>query len=186
MNSKLIKLSESHYVIVDDSEIQEGCICVNLAHKMVVKPTDIQWAKSNKNNLKVITHSTEPIDGDNVGACFIKVKQLSMEQVEEIINGYSVIDKAQEIANLLYNEEAFNNKVFKGLLSVAYQEGFKAHQELEKDKLFTLENMQKSFKAGQLYCATEGKVYPRSASFEEHLKSLSPTEWEIDTSKIKL
>lgn len=57
---KLIRLSEDHYIIVDDSEINEYSYCCNLAHKMVVKPTDLEWARSNSDNLRVITHSTRP------------------------------------------------------------------------------------------------------------------------------
>jgi hypothetical protein len=186
--TKLIKLSETRYVVVDDSEMQEGCICLNLAHKAVVKPTDIQWAKENKQNLKVITHSTEPIDGDNVGACFIKVKQLTMEQVNEIIKDsvdYQLEDFELERKRVYLETGSLTACE---ILDRGISLGFKAHQGLVKDKLFTLEDMYKALnKLSDAYECGFSRLHDVDfQAADDIIKSLTPTEWEIDTTKIKL
>lgn len=51
-----------HLYFLSDDEIKEGDWCVNLAHKLVVKPTDIEWANSNKDNLKKIIATTDRLE----------------------------------------------------------------------------------------------------------------------------
>jgi hypothetical protein len=45
--------------ITNSEEIKEGDWCINLAHKQVVKPTDVEWANSNHDNLKKIMLTTD-------------------------------------------------------------------------------------------------------------------------------
>ena len=40
-------------------------------------------------------------------------------------------------------------------------------------KVYTEEDIEKAFKAGQKFIATEGKIYPQSENFEEFIKSLN-------------
>jgi hypothetical protein len=102
--NKLVKLSETHYIVVDDSEIKE-VPCYNIVHRVVVIPTDLEWANENKNNLKVITHSTQPLEPsiksdkhDNPKE-FVLIKPLSLSEVQELIYGYSVEKMAEKYAD---------------------------------------------------------------------------------------
>ena len=105
---KLIKISDTHYIVVDDSEIKDISYCFNLAHKVIVKPTDLEWANSNSDNLKKITHSTQTANLDVYGQTPIG---LSLLEVEEAINGYSVekfldnkLKQEIELGNIKPNE----------------------------------------------------------------------------------
>ena len=84
---KLIKINEEHYIIVDSSDIKEGDFMYDIDGDIgiAIGKDKSQW----EGNMK-ITHSTQPIDGDEVGACFTKIKQLSLLEVEELLFGYIV------------------------------------------------------------------------------------------------
>ena len=107
---KLIKLSDDHYIIVDDSEIKEGDYWVYICPingldygdnkdpivKNNLSPTWFEKLHDRKNYYK-ITHSTEPLESiysaeahEVEDGTFRKVKPLSLSEVEETINGYSV------------------------------------------------------------------------------------------------
>ena len=92
----LIKLSETHYIVVDDSEIKEGdwfyqvnlnrVIHHNLKNGLLLQPQAFD---------KKITHSTEPLEMKKVNSLgsefgFVEIKPLSLAEVEEAIYGYSV------------------------------------------------------------------------------------------------
>ncbi|HMT68775.1 MAG TPA: hypothetical protein PKD16_01365 [Saprospiraceae bacterium] len=135
---------------------------------------------------KKITYSTKPLEstktvtGDML--VFYKIKSIPLSKVEELINEYSVEEMAEKfiVGKLKMSSQA------PGAM-IGYIEGFKAHQELSKDKLFTIEDMKNCFHAGGMYCATEGKIYLRSNSFDEHIKSLLPkTEWDIEFANNKI
>lgn len=53
------EISNQHLYITSDEEIKEGDWCINLAHKIVIKPTDIEWANSNYDNLKKIISTND-------------------------------------------------------------------------------------------------------------------------------
>ena len=105
---KLIKLSDSHYVVVDDSEIKEGDWYYDENDKESLLPIykrsqDPKFYKG----CKKITHSTEPLEvltalpnygnGEVTQFGFNKIKPISLSEVEEAINGYSVEKMANEI-----------------------------------------------------------------------------------------
>jgi hypothetical protein len=68
--NKLIKISETHYIIVDDS----------------VKPGDYTLTYPGLYDKK-ITHSTQPLESNNLyrKLDFINIKPLSLSEVEEVI-----------------------------------------------------------------------------------------------------
>lgn len=111
------------------------------------------------------------------------VPLIALEEIEEAINGYSLIDNAQEVANLLYDSERHKDSSIKGLFSVAYQEGFKAHQELNKDKLFTITDMIRAMRyASEI---TNNKLN----NIKNYIEALLPkTEWDVEIidGKIKI
>jgi hypothetical protein len=127
---KLIQLSENHYVIVDDSQINEGDYKWHHVKGVIKATCDGAYTNEFK-----ITHSTQPLEGGTVihgieHKQFINIKYLDLSEVEEAINGYSVEKMAE---NWFYNEENknhyenYNEKP-------AWIKGFKAHQELVKEK----------------------------------------------------
>jgi len=196
---KLIKLSDTHYIGVDDSEIKEGdWIWYNKTiGKLIFDQDDLgQGYELQVDNIsypiydilnivKKITHSTQPLESsiksdkhDNPKE-FVLIKPLSLSEIEEAILGYSVVDKAQEIAKLLYNPEAHRNESFKSLLSVAFQEGFEAHKELVKDKLFIIEDLKDAFNSGIIFGREGGES--KEESFNRQLKNVFPkTEWDVE------
>ena len=173
--SKLLKLSETHYIFVDDSEIREGdCYCFDKVDKQI-------WF-GNFESMEKITHSTKPIErydhpAGGYEGTFDKIKPLSLSEVEEVINGYSVEKMAEKfvIEKLKISSQA------PGVM-IGYIDGFKAHQELVKDKLFTIEDMRWAFES-----ATD--LSPYYDSFDDFYKTIAPkTEWDIEfvDGKIKL
>jgi hypothetical protein len=62
---KMIKLSDTHYIVVDDSEIKEGDWCVYKTGEI------IQYlVKLNTDNLRKITHSTQPLERYSKKSCW--------------------------------------------------------------------------------------------------------------------
>jgi len=170
--NKLLKLSESHYIVVDDSEIKEGDWVINGNNKI------FQYTKesiSGINYCKKITHSTEPLEVVdficNSGEVqeeildYKEIKSLSLSEVEEAINGYSVEKMA---------EKNFGTFGIGKERALCWEAGFKAHQELVKDKLFTVEDMREAFEAGT-------KCEDWIDDKEEYIQSLLPkTEWDVE------
>ena len=151
--SKLLKLSDTHYIIVDDSEIKkEGVICYSFYTKEVT-----MFGLPHTILCKRITHS--------FGKRIREVDNRHISEVEELINGYSVEKMAEENGNNYAH--SYNPDIF--------IEGFKAHQELAKDKLFTIEDMRNAYRWGTTI--NQGI----KGHFEEFIQPLLPkTEWEVE------
>ena len=138
---KLIKLSDTHYIVVDDSEIKENQWYCN---NKVLFLSDSKFDEGNnpnqnKNN-KLVTHSTEP---ELLGAGWMQsVLPLLLSEVEEVINGYSVEKMADEYSYFERKSKWGN------IVRNAYVQGFNTHKELVKDKLFTVEDMRRAFLSG--------------------------------------
>lgn len=187
---KLIKLSDTHYIIVDDSEIKEGDWVIELLNKVIFQ-LKVDGNNYSDSTFKKITHSTKTLEEiiwweketrrSKLG--FDKIKPLSLSEVEEVIYGYSVHNMAVKYCNNHYKqkdwEENYDN----------YCEGFKAHKELVKDKLFSVEDIN-----NLLQICMESSVIGTSVFMKrkgkEFIQSLLPkTEWNIEfdeQGKIKL
>lgn len=168
---KLIKLSNTHYIVIDDSEIKD-CYYYNSLDKAIRFGNNLNHPYHHK-----IIYSTE-----NFGAGWQqKVMQLSLSEVEEAINRYSVEKMA--LQDFKDNDDGFISFQDR---SNGFVAGFEAHQELVKDKLFTVDDMRKAFREGLSY--TTHKHY-HSFSEDVFIESLLPkTEWDIEIidNKIKL
>lgn len=173
---KLIKLSDTHYIVVNNSEIRKGdwCFrnevieqCSSKMHSFAL------WGK----NAKKITHSTEVIDGDGTGSCFIFIKQLSLSEVEEAINGYSWKTEFNK-ANLKYGSEQHS-----------FYLGFKAHEKIVKDKLFNFKQVNDLVNS-VLEFMSHNEPSEFDKWYQRKLQKLLPkTEWDIkfdEQDKIKL
>ena len=206
---KLIKLNDQHYIIVDDSEIKKGWVTNGV--ECFLRESMPEYSDEYANRYwKNITHSTQPLGTpllftnafeselslsiNGLNETFIEnwgCKKLSLSEVEEAINGYSVEKMAKENWDSdKYNEELFENE--KEGYFAGYWEGFKAHQELTKDKLFTKKDMINSLKelSYQLFLKKEFSLSDSIEKSSKIIQSLLPkTEWDItfdEQGKIKL
>lgn len=189
--NKLLKLSETHYIIVDDSEIKVGDYYVGWANNYSTEPKQ-RWvlynlvSTTNGDTPRKITHSTQP---ELLGTGWMQsVLPLFLSEVEEAINGYSVEKMALRELESYFGSNLELTKTGK-IWVEGYEIGFKAHQELVKDKLFTVEKAiqileEESFGQG----AVSRDEY--KARVVSKLQSLLPkTEWEVEfdeQGKIKL
>ena len=199
---KLIKLAEDHYIIVDDSEPQEGdfvkCGLIIGRYKRDVDNDTFDILCEGKvypfgllSDLQKVTHSTKPLElvkdplltlGSPLG--FNKLKHLPLSEVEEAINGYSVEEMAEKSIDVAMS---LNSALSRTLFMLIYKDGFKAHKEHTKDKLFTADDIRKAIELSRnVY--TKGRDY-WSLTVEEIIQSLLPTEWEVefdDNRKLRL
>lgn len=184
MEGTLIKISDYHYIVVDDSEIKEGDFCYWKAVKTTfeaVKDSLGRLPKKDDGSFK-ITHSTQPLNKDFND--WFDVQIITLSEVQELIDGYSIEKMAKkEMSNRYFKDEipdAIND----------FKLGFKAHKELVKDKLFTIEDMMDAMG----YAAAMDNTRPIQELKEEaeqyiRTKKLLKTEWEVEfdnEGKIKL
>lgn len=191
MNQKLIKLSDNHYIIVDGSEIKDGDWYCDTNDKESLLPI-YQRSQDPKfyKGCKKITHSTQTLSEECkrcTGACeqcVDKTKPLSLSEVEEVIYGYSIDKIYDEISN-----DNFTEKYEDPLHYYSFVEGFKVAVELNKDKLFTIEDMRKCWGEGFRSGMKKYFKYVNRKTFRQHIKLiLTKTEWDIEVidGKIKL
>lgn len=207
MNQTLIKLSETHYIVVDGSRIHPSEKSVKVYVDKLIGTTlvvcdnnvcevDLGWTTTQlKTGCRRITHSTQPLEGNHTenvcwdcrgkitdkGVCFCnnEVKNISLSEVEEAIYGYSVEKMAEN-----YSKEG----CWPGVRKKSYIEGFNAHKELVKDKLFTVEDMKKAISLAWNYGQkSENNL---TDSMDVIIQSLlPPTEWKVtfdEQGKLKL
>ena len=174
---KLIKLSDTHYIFVDDSEIQRGMFIYESDTKLLNEASSI-YVRNDK-DFK-ITHSTKPLetvkipDEETYMKGFQYIKPLSLSEVEEAIYGYSVEKMAEENGNNYAH--SYNPDIF--------IEGFKAHQELVKDKLFSLATVEGCMMSianwivkNNITSGTE--ILTKMVEISESLL-LPKTEWDVE------
>ena len=177
MNYTLHKLPEG-FIITSDVEIKQGNTCLNIYNKVpsIMKNVNVggkDWEENKKGFLKVIAQQDQ-----------IDLSSLSEEE-QKMIGWIDIETYCYSKAKSFFEESEgrkpnMNND--KDMLVVsAIQLGFQKAQELLSDKRFTLKDMKKCFQAGEMYCATEGKVYPRSNDFKQTINILSqPKSWKVD------
>lgn len=193
MKQKLIKLSDTHYIIVDDSEIKSK----DKFYDFTLKIINEAWLDFGKHiTCKKITHSTQPLEpymemaDYSISKTFGKIKQLSLSEVEEAINGYSVEKIAENLIQFKQDGSYqtmridMNYEKRKGFI-----EGFKTHQELVKDKLFTGEDLANylnyvednyHFHSDTWYDIETDEPVKRATIFFNYKKTLQKTEWDIE------
>lgn len=185
--NKLIKLSDTHYIIVDDSEIKGNDFGWDAYEKKIFQAI-LNWKGQTKNRYFKITHSTQPLNQQCQNACSgfcincpdTSVRRLSLSEIEEAIDGYSVIEKSKEYRELLKTSGKDDWESY--ISCIGFLEGFKAHQELVKDKLFTIEDMA-SFMFNTIKNTKENtlKLW-KQTDFEDVIKAFvkTKTEWDIE------
>lgn len=148
---KLIKLSETHYIIVDESKIKEGDWAYDFVDKEVFYVDSINKisgiVRSNYHTTvldgcKRITHSTQRLESKFSSIIYWGYAHISLSEVKEAINGYSV-EKLAESAN---GYSIYGMPIGEKYLAFneGYQLGFNTHKELVKDKLFTEQDLREA------------------------------------------
>jgi len=101
--------------------------------------------------------------------------KLSKENCDEI---FGVTD-TEKLADEYCTHEPKNVKELRdvNLIKLGFRDGFNKAMELSKDKLFTMEDVDKIFTCGKLYQDSKNKAY----SFQNVLNKLrQPTEIEVE------
>lgn len=189
---KLLKLSEDHYIIVDDSNIKEGDWVYQqnfekTNNQMINIKTEFQSNVANDKNgsftKRKITHSTQLlciIHGDNNNS----IGYLSISEVKELLGLVDVEKKAAELAysRRIKYQDQFQDGVCDGL-----EEGFViGYNQAMKDNKYTKEDMLRAYREG------ENVRYSRVGEAvleKQFIQSLQPkTEWEVEIidGKLKL
>lgn len=194
--NQIVKISEEHYIIVDYSEMTKNDFVLHIPSNTIIRCMGFGETNGSKSivdddvryprevlykECKHITHSTKPLEttvipGCYNGPCWNKIKQVSLSEIEELIYGYSVEKMAEEIltSHRDYKAESFSeyqNGRLNGII-----EGIEAHQELTKDKLFTVEDMMKAIQFGN------DTINPCFSNRDlDFIQSLLPkTEWDCE------
>lgn len=173
--NKLIKIY-NHYYIVDDSEIKENDDYLWLNNYQICKAEGMLMTINNhvKNkHIVKITHSTQ----EGIGL------PLNLEDIEELVNGYNVEKLAEKYA------WGCRNEYFTTLVNVIdcvktstrdFIEGFKAHEELSKHRLFTIDDVVKIVHMWDNHINIIEEDKGSIREIENFIqKSLPKTEWEI-------
>ncbi len=105
-------------------------------------------------------------------------KKLSKENCDKVFGVADVEKLASEYAKEANDISAkYGVKVFGDNNSTPFKDGFNKAMELTKDKLFTMEDVDKIFTCGKLYQDSKNKAY----SFQNVLNKLrQPTEIEVE------
>jgi hypothetical protein len=191
MKHKLIKINKLQYIVVDETDVKtlpykSWFFDTNsrLVGQYFQGDTDVCWRK--------ITHSTQPLNTNFND--WLDVQTISLSEVGELIYGYTArsMTEKETIKNHFNNESS-------------YIKGFNSHKNLVKNKLFTIEDMQKaiqmsrlisdgkeSFDAEDISGCTEVCTYDWKFKHNDYdiIQSLLPkTEWNVEfdeNGKLKL
>lgn len=161
---KLIKLQPDHYIIVDDSEINEGDWVFNEKSKEIYPITIIEEVVYYE---KKITHSTEPLedyaraDGKTIKV-YVQVKSFHLYEVKELLVEVDVEKKAEEYGKSIGTKD--------GTASFDYKRGYNQCLEDNKEKKYTKEDLLDAFTWGFVEGTERGDVTDSVNKFSESLQ----------------
>jgi hypothetical protein len=176
-NYKLIKLKEG-YIIVSDIEIEENDYCLDVNSNIIFKcsknksdgiyDTKDSWVRLHKNCKK------------KIASTFIdELPDIDFNNLEEKFGIVDVDDLALKLIGIDQNEVPhWNDFISNDILNIAkgFKAGFNKCLELNKDKLYTEEDVLDAWEKG----AKEGLPLTKTKK-DKLLKSLQPkTEWDIE------
>jgi hypothetical protein len=167
---KIIKLSENHYIIVDNTIIKENQWYCNNKKLFLADSIFDQGNNPNQNtHNERVTHS--------FGKKLKNVINKPLKEAEEAINGYSVEKMAEDFANYAMEEMQWASRMKRCTIS-SYIKGFNAHKELVKDKLFNLNEVLE-----EMCLLSESKDEEKYIikAFKRYKKiKQSKTEWNVE------
>lgn len=205
---KLIKITNDHYVVVDDSEIESGDFvyvdCSELEVNDIRKVCDCHneqyffegGGQIHVDYCKKITHSTQPLEvkitdeGIHLPD-WSKIKALSPRVVKELIGEVDAEKKAEYHYEMMYLME--KNDDIKPYVIRDYTIGYNQALEDNKEKKYTEEDMINAFREGTNAGALHERLsnydngdYEKAEQYSEQyeesfIQSLQPKkEWEIE------
>lgn len=191
---KVNKISNDHYIIVDDSEIKEGdWIIDSLGIRQVTSCEGVK-AVQDVNHIKKITHSTQPLDERGYWGKVMPLT-LTISEIKELIGEVDVEKKAEESFPIISGTHP-NINWDRSNLQEGFITGYLQALEDNKDKKYTEEDLRKMFVHGkQLGLTIAGAIRNggdkpnQDMWFNESIESLQPkTEWEVEIvdGKLKL
>ena len=205
---KLIKLTNEHYIICDDSEIKEGDWLYSFDNGLIVQANKGSADTINSKSLNgkgygKITHSTQPLECDkmwtpvngkqwmcNTMLCCGKIlnpktKPISLQEVKELIGEVDVEKRAEKFIGCKYDDIEDN------IDQIGYDSfirGYNQALEDNKEKKYTEEDIELlaaeligKYRLGQIKEAED--VYKIINSYR-----VPKTEWEVEfvDGKLKL
>jgi len=211
MKQKLIKLSDDHYIILDDSEIKIGDWIYDSSVNVIeqVHNTIIYVIESgNGGHYKKITHSTKCLEwwdgGIDIVQVWNAVKPLNLSEIKELLGEVNVNKLSEIYSNkqieLIFgdrikrtNSSRVNKKldiiVQQGVLLLStvgktlFENGYNKALEDNKNKKYTEEDIRLAFTNGF------AEYTARSFDCEDYIRYIQPkTEWEVEfvDEKLKL
>ncbi len=174
------KLSEDHYIVMDDSEIKIGDI---VAEKLLTGKYELFTIQTlndiDRQTQKKITHSTQP---ESLGMGWMQsVQPLLLSEVKELLGVVDVEKKALEISPVELDEDEFDvNETHRVTWVLGYIEGYKQALEDNKEKKYTEEDMRAVFMHGFLLGVDRGD-YSRDIEDKTLSNYTQPkTSWEVE------
>jgi hypothetical protein len=177
---KMIKLSEEHYIGVDESEIKEGDFVYSsdggIFKRHIDNPCQTIFPISK------ITHSTQPIENLNGALGWKDIDILLLSEVKELLGVVDVENKAIEWYN---GEPKYNSNYVADPYS--WKEGYNQSLENNKERKYTEEDIRAVFIHGFLLGVDRGE-YSIDMENKSLSKYLQLTEWEVEfiDGKLKL
>ncbi len=165
---KLIKITNDHYVVVDDSEIKDTDYVFNTLHKVIA------YGPSGNFYDKKITHSTQPVEPIVTEDSFKSYDFIPLQEVKELIGEVDVEKKVKEYYK---KDTTLNNPS-------SFKAGYNQALEDNKEKKYTDEDIDKAI-SWAINSGRDGKV--TITDIDNFIQSLQPkTEWEVELMDGKL
>ena len=168
------KLSEEHYIVVDDSEIKEGDW---IGFPNLKKFVPVQYLGGDlTGGEKKITHSTQPLEWFGGEIIFLS-------EVKELLGVVDVEKKANEY----FTETNPYHPEYNEGLHIGYKVGYNQALEDNKDRKYTREDLLDAYTWGFLEGTERGDDVTDSVN--KFSQALQPkTEWEVEIvdGKLKL
>lgn len=158
------KLSEDHYIVVDNSEIKIGDI---VAEKLLTGKYELFTIHTlndiDKSTQKKITHSTQP---ESLGMGWMQsVQPLLLSGVKEVLG---IVDVEKTAHNWSTRQTTRSTDYWRSMVST-YVEAYNQALEDNKEKKYTEEDLMKFYK------------YVKTHTVTEALRHIQPkTEWEVE------
>lgn len=190
---KMVKLTDTHYIVVDDSEIKEGDYDFSVNYRTITyvdkKRAEMHKTPAYKGLYKKITHSTQPLEAPVAINGYGSYEYISLQEVKELIGEVDVEKKAEikypksefwvgSNPSRLYDENAKERRCF--------LEGYKQALEDNKDKKYTEEDLKECVMSILRDLNKHNEVdkpvnFVWTDSFKKHIQSIQPkTEWEVE------
>ena len=188
------KLSDDHYIVVDDSEVKQGVLFLMNGHiirqceyvdgYMVIDTTQ---GKHHVSVCKKITRSSQPMGTqiDGVNCWTSELMPLSLSEVKELLGVVNVEKKVMELYNnfklkpfeAMYPLEGATKRFVENVYNQALEDN--------KERKYTEEDMRKAMRFGSM--RNKLTISELESSFQQLIQSLQPkTEWNVEIVEDKL